>query len=217
MQHAAGSFALQIFIWSYLFIAFFLLMNIFLAILVDAYAAVKEETQDADSLLTELFSVLLNETRARLPQRGGIIADRKLLSLLLEGNNSSQSETNVKQCINQIMDSAKTLVVPGNTQIDMQGLKELLKHCSNPATDGGLGSLEEYNDEALYDLLERYGRSSVEIQERRKEDVKQLVGLESMRYRVKTLSSRVTFVFKQAADHYQSVANRNPPAAADDA
>jgi len=44
MEHAANDVAFHLFLWSYLIVAFFILLNIFLAILVDAYASVKQET-----------------------------------------------------------------------------------------------------------------------------------------------------------------------------
>ena len=47
MQHAAGhgmSIVFHLFFWSYIIIVFFILLNIFLAILIDAYAEIKSKT-----------------------------------------------------------------------------------------------------------------------------------------------------------------------------
>ncbi|KAJ1481065.1 hypothetical protein T484DRAFT_1808829 [Baffinella frigidus] len=49
----------EIYLWSFVVLTYFVLMNIFLAILVDAYATVKDQAthQDARSVLVELFMV----------------------------------------------------------------------------------------------------------------------------------------------------------------
>eukprot|EP00290_Baffinella_frigidus_P033727 CAMPEP_0180328794 /NCGR_PEP_ID=MMETSP0988-20121125/40408_1 /TAXON_ID=697907 /ORGANISM="non described non described, Strain CCMP2293" /LENGTH=219 /DNA_ID=CAMNT_0022315835 /DNA_START=48 /DNA_END=703 /DNA_ORIENTATION=+ len=61
MTHALGDqigkFTLDLYIWSYMVICYFILLNIFLAILVDAYAEVKESMGGSHSVLQELVAV----------------------------------------------------------------------------------------------------------------------------------------------------------------
>eukprot|EP00960_Hanusia_phi_P063278 765436-Hanusia_phi.AAC.1 len=195
MQHAAGSFALQLFVWSYLFIAVFLLMNIFLAILVDAYSSVKQETQEADSLVTELFSVVWHEIRRRLPLGSSFISDEKLRALLLAGD-KSLSQHKIRQQVNQVMDSGKVIVLPGYPRMDVQGLQQLLHESMT-------SSSMTRDDEALYELLERYGCSPEQVQDKRLEDLSQLVSLEHMRrsFGIDTQASNQQELSSVAPDH----------------
>ncbi|EKX37773.1 hypothetical protein GUITHDRAFT_116079 [Guillardia theta CCMP2712] len=63
MSHAAPDGAFHIFLWSYLFIAFFILLNVFLAILVDSYAKVKEETEGTTGLVEDLLETVWHGLR----------------------------------------------------------------------------------------------------------------------------------------------------------
>jgi hypothetical protein len=57
MMAAGGPFALHVFMWTYNVITFFILLNMFLAIIVDSYASVKADTEDSQGLLSELANV----------------------------------------------------------------------------------------------------------------------------------------------------------------
>ena len=54
MEHASTFVCFQIYIWSWLVVGFFLLINIFIAIVIDAYVAVKEENTSKLGMHEEL-------------------------------------------------------------------------------------------------------------------------------------------------------------------
>ena len=81
MSKSANPLAFNLFLWTYLIIAFFILLNIFLAILVDAYASVKEETQNAAGLPEELQAVASHGVRRRFVSRNKFISDQELLKV----------------------------------------------------------------------------------------------------------------------------------------
>eukprot|EP00961_Rhodomonas_salina_P256653 3467978-Rhodomonas_salina.2 len=65
MDHAAPAWAFQTFLWLYILFSYFLLVNIFLAILVDAYLAAKDGLPDSAPITEEVcFQLTPNRTRS---------------------------------------------------------------------------------------------------------------------------------------------------------
>ncbi|KAJ1467048.1 hypothetical protein T484DRAFT_1859917 [Baffinella frigidus] len=79
MSHATDTASFHIFLWSYMVVAFFLLINILLAILVDAYASVKADTEGSEGIETELPAVVLQVIKSLIPgKHHSFISDQHL-------------------------------------------------------------------------------------------------------------------------------------------
>ena len=182
MQHAGGDVSLQIFLWSYLFIAYFILVNIFLAILVDAYATVKEGTDNASGLLTELSSIIFHGIKRQLPLGTRFISDQKFKSLLVKAKNRVDSKNHIKQNVNKLMSNRKAILVPGNLQIDKHTLQRILRNNSGSVhPEDNYLSFQGFDDEAIFELIERYGTDISTFQEQKNRDLKEFISLENMR------------------------------------
>jgi len=83
MMAAGGPFALHVFMWTYNVITFFILLNMFLAIIVDSYASVKADTEDSQGLLSELANVSWHGFRRIVDRSGDFISDQQLLEKLV--------------------------------------------------------------------------------------------------------------------------------------
>eukprot|EP00960_Hanusia_phi_P041735 755138-Hanusia_phi.AAC.10 len=182
MEHAGGGVSLQVFLWSYLFIAYFILVNIFLAILVDAYATVKEGTDNASGLLTELSSMIIHGIWRRLPLGKRFISDQKFKHLLSMAKSRVDSKIQIKQDVNKLMSSRKAILVPGNLQIDKHTLQRILRHNSaSVLPEDNYLCFDGYDDEAIFELIERYGTDMSTFQEQKTRDLKEFISLENMR------------------------------------
>ena len=83
MMGAGGPFALHVFMWTYNVITFFILLNMFLAIIVDSYASVKADTEDSQGLLSEMAHVSWHGFRRMVDRSGDFISDQQLLEKLV--------------------------------------------------------------------------------------------------------------------------------------
>lgn len=86
MMHAAGPGAFHVFLWSYIFVSFFILMNMLLAIIVDSYAHVKSETEGSRGLWSDLADVSWHGIRRVLNKSGmgkeDFVSDQMVLAAL---------------------------------------------------------------------------------------------------------------------------------------
>jgi hypothetical protein len=79
LQNLAGT----LFFWSYELLVFMVLLNFLLAIIVDAFSEVKENTQETTGLHTELGQIMRDKWRSLLGAcTGNYISDKKLGLLL---------------------------------------------------------------------------------------------------------------------------------------
>eukprot|EP00960_Hanusia_phi_P065489 766112-Hanusia_phi.AAC.3 len=117
MTHAAPEVAFHVFMWSYLFIAFFLLLNIFLAILVDAYAAVKGETAVSKGILEDLLDVAWNGAR-QLVSSEAFVSDRVLEETLLEEQAIIDTKESQRHLVESKYSKSKSVLLSSGVQVD---------------------------------------------------------------------------------------------------
>ena len=82
MDHSAGKEAFHIFLWSYIIICFFILMNMLLAIIVNSYAHVKGQTEGKCGLISDLANVSWHGLRRWIgatTSRSHFVSDQKFL------------------------------------------------------------------------------------------------------------------------------------------
>lgn len=76
---AGWQWAFDVYFWTYIFIAFLILLNILLAILVDAYATVKAETAEAQGLPEDVGDIALYAAKSLTMGRDRFMTDRAVL------------------------------------------------------------------------------------------------------------------------------------------
>lgn len=113
MMHSANPWAFHLFLWSYLIVAFFILLNIFLAILVDAYACVKEGTHEAAGLTEELRSVVKHGIKRRFMNSSHFISDQKLLEVLEEMKEEIASKAGIRGDVKKALSHRQAVLLPG--------------------------------------------------------------------------------------------------------
>lgn len=88
-----STFAAAVYYFSFIFVCCFLLLNVFLAIIVDAYVEVKSSAQESLTLPEELWQTI-NAYRKTLPgfrlEEPGFISDEEILAAVQEVMNRSQ-------------------------------------------------------------------------------------------------------------------------------
>jgi len=191
MQSAGGITAMHIYVWTYVVITFFILLNMFLAIIVDSYVSVKSDTEDARGLVPELISVAHHGLRRLYKSPKYFISDQKLLGHLqkqLAAMSSEQTEAEDKQEIVAIaLKSSKSVYLTGGLQVTPKDIAILVGHSGTKSAQVAPDSdLENAVDnaqggDAIFDVLERYGTDFTSISEKRSTEMQQLFQLENTR------------------------------------
>ena len=60
MEHACNEFYFNMFVWSWIIVGFFLLVNIFIAIVIDSYVNVKEQNESKVGMHEEISAMLVD-------------------------------------------------------------------------------------------------------------------------------------------------------------
>eukprot|EP00960_Hanusia_phi_P066460 766402-Hanusia_phi.AAC.2 len=194
MSHAATPLAFYIFLWSYIFIVFFILFNIFLAILVDAYATVKQATEGATGLVEEVADVVWHAVRKVLPLGTKYMSDEEFHTLLKEERAKIGKASKVQSEVNRKLEDKKEILLRGGVRLDVNGLQRLLERKAGKGSkqvtpvgedgekhDRTYGMVDGYGNDMVLDVMERYGSNVLEQRERRNQEFKELVGIENMR------------------------------------
>ncbi|EKX32346.1 hypothetical protein GUITHDRAFT_121487 [Guillardia theta CCMP2712] len=185
MDHAASDISFQLYLWSYIFVVLFILFNIFLAILVEAYSNVKQSTDARAGLVSELKDVLSHGARRWLPGSRNFMADQKIRQSLQDELKARGSSQRMKEVVDKEMARRKAILLRGGVQIDEDGLLDLLTMQSSSSAsvapapeDAGEG---EGQRRVMLDILERYGKDVSELRERRNRELREIVGMENMK------------------------------------
>ncbi|EKX47388.1 hypothetical protein GUITHDRAFT_106834 [Guillardia theta CCMP2712] len=191
MSHASDFAAFHIFLWSYLFIVFFILFNIFLAILVDAYANVKSHTDGSTGLISDFSSVVAHEVKRLVLPGSSFISNQRLKQRLLEEKERMQQMHKVKLDISKRMAYQRAILIRGGIKVDYQDLELFLGKTGGPRVHPVEGQAEGQEDgeevggmedsEAIHNLLDRYGEDLSELQDRKNQDFKLILEIENMR------------------------------------
>jgi len=127
LEYAAG----WAYFWSYQILVFMILLNFLLAIIVDAYAEIKEEAHETVSVPAEVVPMLKEKWRSSLKNKywytNHIPEERIRRSLKVlagRGDEESDSEESIEFDINP----EKVLKV-GDEDIDKETLRRVLQHC----------------------------------------------------------------------------------------
>ncbi|EKX37118.1 hypothetical protein GUITHDRAFT_116695 [Guillardia theta CCMP2712] len=196
MSHAASDGAFHIFLWSYLFIAFFILLNIFLAILVDAYAKVKEETEGTTGLIGELMQVLWHGARKVLMMKN-FVSDQRLEEALAKDREKMRTRESRRRSIERDLAKEKLILLSGGISIDSYDVGLLVR---KTLQSEGLARIEEGQDVeeggedstmlseeeilASVDLMNRYGTDPSQIADRRRQEKMELYEMQSIRRQI---------------------------------
>jgi len=117
--------------WSYQILVFMILLNFLLAIIVDAYGEIKEESHDHVSVHAEVIPMIQEKwktlTKSKYFYRKHIPEDRIRKSLkVLAGRGDEESDS--EESIDYELNPEKVLKV-GNEDIDKETLRRVLQHC----------------------------------------------------------------------------------------
>jgi hypothetical protein len=202
MNHAANEWAFHLFLWSYLIVAFFILLNIFLAILVDAYAAVKEETQEAAGLTAELKMVMLHGLKRRIMSGNRFVSDQRLLQVLERMRDNLKGTNKLKSEVKNALSHRQAVLLPGGIELDNVGMARIAREAGatgkpvNASTASGkvmqsdnVGSqdakekesgeerevLELAQQDVVLDLMARFGQDVGERNEQHNSEVIDIV------------------------------------------
>jgi len=207
MSHAANAWAFHLFLWSYLIVAFFILLNIFLAILVDAYAAVKQDTQDAAGLPDELKMVALHGIKRRFVKDAKFVSDQRLLSVLENLRDTLKGTQKLKNEVKSALSHRQAVLLPGGIELDNIGMARIAKEAGaigkrssgNTASGKVMQSDSVTNDEkdkvdgeqrevielsqqdVVLDLMTRFGQDVGQRSEQHNEEVLDIVQVENLR------------------------------------
>mmetsp|Transcript_30441 Transcript_30441/g.81000 ORF Transcript_30441/g.81000 Transcript_30441/m.81000 type:complete len:1277 (+) Transcript_30441:517-4347(+) len=171
-RHAAPEWIFHIYVWTFLVLCGYLLFNIFLAILVDAYMIVRQTAILATPLHEDIAAVVTHAAKALVLPREVFVSDwdlRRRLVLLL---NVTQRQRAVLPRRRQVLDllaaalqhNGRSLQLPGGVEITGRVLRALAK---TPAQDpqasavaplGGEELADEDDEQEAWveDLLARY-------------------------------------------------------------
>eukprot|EP00960_Hanusia_phi_P038387 753409-Hanusia_phi.AAC.1 len=185
MDHAASDASFQLFLWSYIFVVLFILFNIFLAILVEAYSNVKQATDVRAGLVSELKDVVAHGARRWLPGSRNFMADQRIRQALEEELKGLNSSRRMKEVVDKEMARRKAILLRGGVQLDEDGLLDLLamtptKTATVSPEEGGGGG-DGGQRRVMLDILERYGKDVSELRERRNRELREIVGMENMK------------------------------------
>jgi len=122
----------QIFFWSWVLIATFIMLNIVLAIIVEAFSHIKASLKEAPTITAESLSVWRQTMRMlsnRLLGREWLISDKELEKVLIAHDRSFQSRKNFLKSVGQIRGTIKSRCVriPGGLQVSDRDLEKLLQ------------------------------------------------------------------------------------------
>ncbi|EKX32347.1 hypothetical protein GUITHDRAFT_121488 [Guillardia theta CCMP2712] len=185
LSHSSSDGAVQVFLWSYVFVVFFLLFNIFLAILVDAYVNVKHEVDKANGLLQDIALFAVHGARRVISPSSTFISDQQLEKLLKEKLEAICVKNVIQGEVNQHLAHQKAILLKGGHQIGPQQLGSLLgfQEAKEDEVEASATSLDVPVSEnaAMQDVMSRYGEDVAELRDRRNTELKEIVGMENMR------------------------------------
>jgi len=120
-----------VYFWSYQILVFMILLNFLVAIIVDAYAEIKEEAQESVSVPAEVLPMLKEMWRSRTMSKyfytNHIPEDRIRKSLkVLAGRGDEESDS--EESMDFEINPEKVLKV-GDEEIDKDTLRRVLQHC----------------------------------------------------------------------------------------
>jgi len=185
MTHAAPWWAFHLYLWTFLLIVFFILVNILLAILIDAYALVKADTpEDCPGFPEELSEVFNNTFADWITPSTERITDAKLQDILMSHKDGLPSTDVLKEALMISTAPPEPIMLPGGVQIDANDMRKLIKKAGGEFSSMGRTSLkafgshdesEEHAEKAedpdqewdgeeetlVNDLVARYAKSSV--------------------------------------------------------
>jgi hypothetical protein len=126
----ASSIVFEIFYWSWVLVATFLMLNILLAIIVDAYASVKSKMQDAPTIVHESLLVCTESAQMvgnRLWGSEWFISDKELERVLVKQNRNFQSKKNILDTIGQLSGETKSVRLAGGLEVSEKDFVNLLQ------------------------------------------------------------------------------------------
>eukprot|EP00281_Chroomonas_sp_CCMP1168_P032498 CAMPEP_0206243566 /NCGR_PEP_ID=MMETSP0047_2-20121206/17674_1 /ASSEMBLY_ACC=CAM_ASM_000192 /TAXON_ID=195065 /ORGANISM="Chroomonas mesostigmatica_cf, Strain CCMP1168" /LENGTH=1778 /DNA_ID=CAMNT_0053668691 /DNA_START=6 /DNA_END=5343 /DNA_ORIENTATION=+ len=134
-QQPATAFAFYVFYWSWIVISTFVLLNVVLAIVVDAYATVKQNSHESATIASEILEVSKELSRAmgnKLFGSENYISDHMLETVLSKQNDKLDVKNSlfnaVKIANNKSQESTTPVVrIPGGITVDYHEMASLIK------------------------------------------------------------------------------------------
>lgn len=136
-QVLATKLAFYLFYWSWIIISTFVLLNVILAIVVDAYASVKRESTDSRTMPSEMLEVAKETTRAMGNRCFGTnwnISDHMLEKILVKQAEKYSSRAKMRHAMGAMnMATAKRpqIRIKGGIVMESSDVVELLKGCGS--------------------------------------------------------------------------------------
>eukprot|EP00960_Hanusia_phi_P003105 92134-Hanusia_phi.AAC.1 len=172
------------------FIAFFILLNVLLAILVDAYAKVKGETEGTTGLGDELVETVWHGVRRVLGFQQ-FVSNQMMEATLVREREMLKSMESHRRNIERDMEEEKLILLPGGISLDTYELAALARQALGKTPDQGHTNcacsdylLDEDEIVASADLMDRYGTEPTEIAEKRKHELIDLYDMEGVRRQI---------------------------------
>jgi hypothetical protein len=211
MSHSAGigmDWVFYLYVMTYLVIAFFILLNVFLAILIDSYAAVKSHSESAQGIFSELYDVLDHYIKKRLMSKSNFMSDERVLAALLKTRqgflNKDRTGSALELQAKAVLGGRTAVLLHGGYELDSEDLARLV----NTSLEGHKEEFYDEEDEAMYyamisrhnavvDMMERYGEDVQERMEQQNGDVMHLLRIEEMRRHLATYRAMSSILAQQ--------------------
>ena len=159
LTRLANGTVAQCYFWSFILISFFILINVLLAILVDAYVEIKAEAENTTTVLNDLHNMMpkFGAARRRRMQMSAIVKELKAASeraaeqrraqALAGGANSAQEQQNPAMATTSSsggkMPKARPRVRVGRADIDEKVLARVLRRYGDVVAGVGTGDRQD--------------------------------------------------------------------------
>ena len=145
MLHACNEEAMLIYIWSWIFVGFFLLLNIFLAIVIDAYIAAKTNLVSKLGMHEEVGSMLVDFYNSCTLPKTKYMTDATLFTILQEHKMGLPTTSQIREAVLESLKEEPGIVFEEGIYINKHSMRRILR---GPAEVESLGAAVGGNKDA---------------------------------------------------------------------
>ena len=153
MSHAASYDLFQFYIWGWVILGFFLLINIFMAIIIDSYIAMKEENDSKVGMHEEVMMMLSDYWKGLRLSKKQYMSDSRLYAILLEKKLGLPSTYQLREAVLESLEEDLGIVMDGGIYVNKHSMRRILRGPLEVETDHGKKDGEE-EEGALQDSSE---------------------------------------------------------------